>query len=559
MPEQDVPEQDARESSVRDDHGRITRTLQLYASYRVLFALLFLTLLLNTRWRELFPPFHSALYATGAMTFATGTLLLIAHSLWRKFRIPQPALFIHLLVDLAAVGVITFAAGGLASGFALPMVITTACAAAVIREARLLLLVAASASLTLLIQESALALHRGDPNLFAAGLLGALLFVIALGIRQLSEYLRDAEQQQRVQAGETARLEKLNELIVQRMHTGLVVVDQRGVIALINRAAIDLLGGNRPQRPLAVRQTLNAIPELHRVYQQWRIYPWLRPPVFTAGGHEIQPSCASLEPGENRHTLIFLEDNSAHAQRAQQLKLGSLGKLTAGIAHEIRNPLGAVSHAAELLGEQCPPGSQTARLTEIILNHAGRINEIIENVLQLSRQRPAERSRFELRDWLREFATGFTDHPGARPVIAIEGEGDHAPLNVEFDSSQLRQVLTNLLDNALRYSEAQCGERWALLRTGTDPLSGRPWLEVRDRGPGVSSADRERLFEPFFTNSPQGTGLGLYISRELCEMNRATLECPVPEAMATGQELPGGACFRIGFAHPERHIEPPQR
>ncbi|GMU47006.1 MAG: hypothetical protein AMXMBFR26_17880 [Porticoccaceae bacterium] len=541
--------------SVRDDSARTATAVQLYVLYRIAFALLFLALLWSGRSRELFP-LNVPLYAIGAVAFSAGTGLLLAHAFWRRFALGPSALFAHQLLDLAAIGVVTFACGGVGSGFALPMIITVACAAAVIEARLTLLLLAAIASLTLLIQESALALRGDAPNLFAAGLLGALLFGIALGIRELSEYLRTSERQRALQESETARLERLNELIIQRMRTGLVVVDRHGLIALINRAAVDLLGGHRAQCPLVARQPLSAIAELYQPYQRWKVYPWQQPAVFAVGGNELQPSFAPLEQGEHGLTLIFLEDNRAQMQRAQQLKLASLGKLTAGIAHEIRNPLGAVSHAAQLLAEQCAAGTQAGRLAEIVVTHTGRINDIVENVLQLSRQRPAEGSRFDLRAWLDDFLAEFDQQPGAPTVV--EAERDDGTLKIEFDPSHLRQVLTNLLENALRHSEMQCGQRWALLRTGTDDVSGRPWLEVVDRGPGVAAADREHLFEPFFTKSQQGTGLGLYISRELCEMNRATLEYR-PQAAGPGADTAGGACFRIGFAHPDRRVEPPRR
>lgn len=535
--------------------NRTTSSLKIYALYRASFALLFLTLLLTPQSLEPFAP-HLPLYTLGAAMFLVATAVFLGHAMWHGFALSPRSLFIHQVIDLGAIGVISFACGGVNSGLALPMIITIASAAAIMEARLTLLLLASIGSLILLIQESSLGLRNHEANLFAAGLLGALLFGIALGIRELSERLRTSEHLRALQATETARLEKLNELIIQRMRTGLVVVDQHGVIALLNRAAIDLLGGPREQQPLVTGGSLSALAPLYQRYQRWQRYPWIQAPTFTAGGNEIQPSFAPLEQIDSRLTLIFLEDNRAQMQRAQQLKLTSLGKLTAGIAHEIRNPLGAANHAAQLLAEQLaseqnPAGNQIKRLAEIIVTHTARINDIVENVLQLSRQHPAEGSRFDLRTWLGDFLAEFTQQPGGLGTLEIEGDSD--VLTIEFDPSQLRQILTNLLDNALRHSEAQCGQRWALLRTGIDEVSERPWLEVIDRGAGVDPADRSRLFEPFFTKSHQGTGLGLYISRELCEMNRATLEYRAPPTGAPG------ACFRIGFAHPHRGLESPQR
>ena len=273
--------------------------------------------------------------------------------------------------------------------------------------------------------------------------------------------------------------------------------------------------------------------------------------VFNATGNEIQPSFAPLDQDGGGRSLIFLEDNRAQAQRAQQLKLASLGKLTAGIAHEIRNPLGAASHAAQLLRETCSLDTQAGRLAEIIITHTGRINEIVENVLKLSRQQPAQGVRFELQSWVREFVRDYEALPDSGASLEID---TGASATVEFDATHLHQVLVNLLDNALRHSEQHCGIRWARILTDTDPGSGRPWLEVQDRGAGITTAQRERLFEPFFNTSHNGTGLGLYISRELCEMNHATLEYR-EESAAQGEETTG-ARFRIGFAHPDRHIKP---
>lgn len=542
-------------SRTGDHSAPLIGAVRLYVLYRIVFALLFLTLLLSGAARDLFDALHPGMYATGAYLFAAGSALLAMHALGRGFALGEREFFAHALVDIAALGMITAAGGGIASGSALPMTIAIACAAAIL-PARLALALAALASLTLLTQETSQGARGGEPNLFAAGLLGALLFAVAVGVSQLNARLRDARRQQALQEHETARLEQLNALIVQRMRTGLVVVDRSGEIELINQAAVGLLGGHRPQRPLVPRQPLSLVPELHRLYQRWKIYPWLQPPVFSAAGNEIQPSFTRLDQDDAARALIFLEDNRAQAQRAQQLKLASLGKLTAGIAHEIRNPLGAVSHAAQLLREACAPDTQAGRLADMVVTHTGRINDIVENVLQLSRQRPAEVARFALHPWLREFTGDFHAQPGTD--AALEVVAADAEVTVEFDPSHLRQILTNLLDNALRHSAEHCGARWARLQSGIDPVSGRPWLEVRDRGAGVAPEQRERLFEPFFTTSHQGTGLGLYISRELCEMNRATLEYRPPEP-AAAPDAREGACFRIGFAHPGRHLEPTKK
>ena len=523
-------------------------SVRVYAFYRVAFSLLFLAILLSGASRGLFAATVPSIQSGAIYAFVATSAVFLAHALWRRFALRPSALFVHLTADIGCLAALTFASGGVASGFGVPLLITVACGGAAF-GARLALLLAAIASLAVLGQEVAVALTRsGEPGPVAAGLLGMLLFATAISVQRANSRLRGAQQREAVHADAAAQLQQLNELIIQRMLTGIVVVDQSGRIELINAAAVGLLGGHQPQRPLAPRQFLSISPALLRLYQRWKAYPWLQAPTFAAGGTEIQASFASLDQRDSRRTLIFLEDNRASAQRAQQLKLASLGGLTAGIAHEIRNPLGAISHAAQLLGESGTTDASVQRLAEIIIRHSERLNQIVENVLQLSRQKPAELVRFDLKSWLQKFLAEFSQRPELPAVIEADTSGP--ALLVEFDPSQLNQVLTNLIDNALRHSAEHSGARWATLELGTDAASGRPWLDVRDCGAGIGAVAQKRLFEPFFTTSHTGTGLGLYISRELCAMNRATLEY-----RADAQATPPGACFRIGFAHPDRVLD----
>jgi two-component system sensor histidine kinase PilS (NtrC family) len=533
-----------------DNSTQSIGSVRVYTFYRVAFSLLFLTILLSGASRGLFAATVPLIQSGAIYAFIVTSAVFLAHALWRHFALRPVSLFVHLVVDIGCMAALTFGSGGVASGFGVPLLITVACGGAAF-GARLALLLAAIASLAVLGQEVAVALTRsGEPGPVAAGLLGMLLFATAISVQRANSRLRGAQQREAVHADAAAQLQQLNELIIQRMLTGIVVVDQSGRIELINAAAVGLLGGHQPQRPLALRQFLGVCPPLLKLFQRWKSYPWLQAPTFAAGGTEIQASFASLDQRDSRRTLIFLEDNRASAQRAQQLKLASLGGLTAGIAHEIRNPLGAISHAAQLLGESDASDGSVQRLAEIIVRHSERLNQIVENVLQLSRQKPAEVARFDLKNWLQKFITELAEHSDGSAVIEVDTSGP--ALLVEFDPSQLNQVLTNLLDNALRHSAEHSGARWATLELGTDAASGRPWLDVRDRGPGIGAVAQKRLFEPFFTTSHTGTGLGLYISRELCAMNRATLEY---RAHGNAAASAIGACFRIGFAHPDRVLD----
>jgi len=268
--------------------------------------------------------------------------------------------------------------------------------------------------------------------------------------------------------------------------------------------------------------------------------PTLRPQSLKIPGNglELQPSFIALDQSPNQQTLVFLEDLAQIAQQAQQLKLAALGRLTAGISHEIRNPLGAISHAAQLLAESEELDSADRRLTQIIQDHSQRMNRVIENVLQLSRRQQSAPQRLDLKPWLEHFVAESREQASERQSIHLRiNSGDFITL---MDPDQLTQILDNLLRNGWRHSALlhQQAEVWLALFV--DPDSQLAVLEVQDNGPGVPSDQQAHLFEPFFTTSSQGTGLGLYLSRELCESNQARLDFKPRQ---------GGGCFRITFAH----------
>jgi len=231
-------------------------------------------------------------------------------------------------------------------------------------------------------------------------------------------------------------------------------------------------------------------------------------------------------------TLIFLEDTAALAQQAQQMKLAALGRLTASIAHEIRNPLGAISHAGQLLAESAHLDSGEQRLTEIIRDHSQRVNTIIENVLQLSRRGQTNPQTLAIAAWLHNFVDELIRCEKLTPeqlTLTIELD----TLNVHIDPGHLHQVLWNLTHNALQH-----GGGVLELRLGLNAAQ-QPCLEVLDRGTGIAANVEGEIFEPFFTTAASGTGLGLYLARELCELNRARLSYEPRRG--------GGSCFRITF------------
>jgi two-component system sensor histidine kinase PilS (NtrC family) len=264
--------------------------------------------------------------------------------------------------------------------------------------------------------------------------------------------------------------------------------------------------------------------------------------VAADGARIIQPHFAPLGGSDPGPTLIFLEDTSLLAERVQQSKLAALGRLSASIAHEIRNPVGAMSHAGQLLAESPSLSSDDRRLTDIIRNNSERVSTIINNVLQLSRREATKPTRLSLGDWLDEFLPEFCQTMQV-PNAQISVHEELEDLEVRFDPSHLHQVVWNLCDNAIKYAEPRDGIKLIIKLARLTP-SYRPFLEVADWGPGIEPAAADRIFEPFFTGRKGGTGLGLFISRELCQLNRAIL---LYEPRAGG-----GSVFRVVFSDPQR-------
>jgi two-component system sensor histidine kinase PilS (NtrC family) len=455
------------------------------------------------------------------------------------------ALF-QLAVDGIAITLLIFASGGVESGLATLLILPVAATAAIIPPR---LALAATAMITIgLLFETTLSVLTGAADasdFLVTGLTGASLFAVTLLAIPLAGRLRETEALVQEKEADLASLNELNQYIVQHLRESILVVDGGGKVRLINESAARMLSNSPVERGMLLGEVS---PKLMYQLETWRQQDSDRRDsvgefVSADGGTIVRPHFVPLGDSRSNSTLVFLEDTSLIAARVQQSKLASLGRLGASIAHEIRNPVGAMSHAGQLLAESPAMGTDDRHLTEIIQKNARRVSQIIDNVLQLSRRDSTRQEQIELREWAESFLREFCDtaqKPAASFRVAATDDGR---LEVHFDPTQLHQVLWNLCENALKYGKGSTAQP-VELQLGRIGSTGRPYLEVVDRGPGIAEEHVDRLFEPFFTNGAGGTGLGLFISRELCQTNGALLLYePRPD---------GGSIFRVIFADPQR-------
>ncbi|CAI8699257.1 MULTISPECIES: sensor histidine kinase [unclassified Pseudomonas] len=510
------------------------RLLRLYHLYRLSVGITLVLLISSNLDNQLLTYSNDDLLRSGSWLYLVLNILLVVFL--ENTRRPAQ-LFSLALIDVLLLCGLFYAAGGVASAIGNLLIVSVAISNALLRS-RIGLLIAAVGALGIVGLSFLLSFsHPATPNDYLqVGTLGALCFAAALLVQGLIQRVEVSETLAEQRASEVVGLEALNALILQRMRTGILVLDEQRRVQLANHSAQALLGRDN----LEGRRIDDCSPALVERLQLWRNNPTLRPQSLkiTSSGLELQPSFIALDQSPHHQTLVFLEDLAQIAQQAQQLKLAALGRLTAGIAHEIRNPLGAISHAAQLLRESEELNGADRRLTQIIQDHSQRMNRVIENVLQLSRRQQTAPQRLDLKPWLEQFVAESREGALDRQKIHLHiGSGDFKTL---MDPNQLTQILDNLLRNAWRHSAQTHDQAQVWLDLFIDPDTQLPIIEVLDDGAGVAPDQQVHLFEPFFTTSAQGTGLGLYLSRELCESNQARLDFKPRQ---------GGGCFRITFAH----------
>jgi two-component system sensor histidine kinase PilS (NtrC family) len=509
------------------DEGQAWQSLTVFFAYRLAvggtLVLLFFLDSLPSSLGQRSPP----LYAFAACLYLASIFLSAPPLLMRSPAFGTQAQ-LQVLVDIALIPVIMLASGGIASGVGALLGLSVA-AGGILIGGRCAFMFAALASLAVLGEE----LYAGlDPaystNYPYAGMLGASYFGIALLAMVLA---RRAEQSEAIAAQrgmDVENLQQINEFIIRNLQSGILVIDEHQRVRMSNESASRLFPEPPDRQPLA-----SLCPFLAQHFQAWLADPAREGAVLSIGeGPPVHARFTRLGQVEPPVYLAFLEDSTLRNVRVQQSKLASLGRLTASIAHEIRNPLSAISHASQLLEECQGLSGKDRRLIQIILEHAARLNSVIENVLQISRRGEARREAIPLAPTLAALLSDFEARHGLHPpVFRLEPRAEVPKVCV--DPTHFKQIVENLCSNALKYGNPGLGP--VALRIVRD--RGEPCVEFLDHAPPIAPETAQHLFEPFFTTSSTGTGLGLYIARELAELNQARLEY--------GAAAGAGHCFRL--------------
>jgi len=516
----------------------IRRELYVLNLFRVLQALVYVALSFSevaVNWLPVRAPTLARLTAAVYLLFALVALLRTR----QMPRLLTASVSASLGADVAAALLATLMMPAAHTGIAAMLVINVG-AGALLLPPRLAGLFAALAALAMVGQALA---GNGDTgrNLLESGLFGLAYFATAALCYALGTQMRASEALAERRGLDLANLSQVNELIIRRMKTGVLLVDDANHIHQINESAWMLLGN-----PALDKRNLGEVaPELSRRLYHWRTTHKLDTSAIALaeGVPEVVPRFTRLAANDDSHVLIFLDDTSLVSRRAEQLTLNTLGRLSASIAHEIRNPLAAIRYSAQLLAESHELPESDQRMVEIINNHCGRLNEIIENILQLSRRERSRPEALDLNAWVLTFVDEYKE---ANDLGADNLRALLYPHAVEAlaDPQHLQQVVWNLVQNALRYGRMPDESARVMIVARLASDDGPPLIEVIDRGPGIPPKVAAQIFEPFFTTHEYGTGLGLYLARQMCDANQAGLEY-VPVAG-------GGSCFRITLTAPVR-------
>jgi two-component system sensor histidine kinase PilS (NtrC family) len=475
-----------------------------------------------------------------AASYFAIALVLLYFSLESHMRLRRQAAM-GLLVDIGVWGVALLAMDGGESGLAMFMIFNLGAGALVLTSAASLGFAGCAALVLLGEYAYNRLLADGSARTAAEAVMFAVTYLgTALLCQQLRRQMHASEELASRRGEEVASLSEMNQLVIRRMRTGVLVVDGAHHIRLSNEAAWGLLGGVTHHK----RELVQVSESLHQSLWAWRQGRGSKVPkamTFFEGGPEVLPRFVSLSHTDKLF-LIFLDDSRIYSGRAEELTLFTLGRLSASIAHEIRNPLAAISYSTQLLEESDGISEPDRRLLEIIHSQTTRMNGIVQNILGLARQEHSQTESVELVAFTRSFVHDYREsHPLETDVLQAVDEATRVVALV--DPQHLHQVLTALVHNALTYGRTPGQPAQVTVAVRRDGAQGLPVVEVIDRGPGIPARVVEQIFTAFFTTSDHGTGLGLYIARQLCEANQCVLGYePVPA---------GGSCFRILIPAPQ--------
>ena len=516
--------------------------LQLYSVYRLILAGILLAIGLSQFSLISSGSPNSSLYSIASNTYVILTIIGI---LTTHFKVPNftTQLYFHSIVDIVFLLIVVYINGGLNSGLGilllLPVILPS-----ILQPNQASLLLSASTVIALLTLET-FNQTSGQNNsfeMFHTGVLSLFIMVVSWLAGSWFEKASVTAELAKRRGIDLANLSHLNQSILDQLQTGIVVLDQSGRIQHLNPTAWDMLGQPEDWRD----NTLTGFaPELNAHLKFW--LENVSPKVVSYDikhwkTTEFTMRLSQLGVKNQGVVLMYLEDTRAQREKQQDVKMASLGQLTANIAHEIRNPLGAISHAAQLLSESPLLDKADERLIQIIQSNSKRMNGTIESVLNLSRKKNPSRENIRLKLWLNNFIDEFvTQSSLSKKQISLFVDIPDA--TIQFDPVHLHQVLWNLCRNAEKYAKKDVKDLHIDIQGNHPAHTKNIMLNIIDNGQGVPENNIDRLFEPFFTTSTKGddgTGLGLFMARELCLSNGASLEYV---------KLPaGGSCFRLIFS-----------
>ena len=458
----------------------------------------------------------------GLVTWVLGRLLVARRPAFHH------QLFLNVGSDVAFIISLMGLSGGNASGIGLLLIVSMA-AAGMHPHARMVLLMAALGTLAVLAEQTLQALlwQGGVDGYMRAGLLAVGFFTVSGFSHVLAKGALSSAQLAGEKAAQVESLARINDWVIQELQDGILVVDARGEILQHNSRAEQLLNS----RIFRHASLSHCSPALALLWQYWRTSGTNPEAPFTTGGEgrRLRARFTELEPTRTSGAMILLQDMTELEREAQNMKLAALGRLTANLAHEIRNPLAAIQQAAALLEEE-PSTPTMARLTRIIDDNSKRLNGLVEDVLSLNRRDRMQQESIPIEAFLRDFVAHYTQ--AERVPLGVISLSAPPELRVLFDRLHLTQILWNLIRNAWRYCTREPGS----IELRAFAVEGTVMIDVFNNGEPVSPELQQRLFEPFYTTDSRGTGLGLYIARELAEANGGTLRY-VDKA--------GGALFRV--------------